>query len=241
MLDKFLGSLKLPKWFELGDNELRYMLWRSKERLERGKEHPIDVARDIVKREELGLDGETRYRDPDEIDDILEDGSLGLQERITASAARLANNHSSDKRMRNDAMRAIGENLQDLQREIERAVHGKRKVTLEGESLAAVRSMARHDYDRDKVSAAESRRRFDMSTVKRVADLARVLITTGYINNASSGEIKRLLSAVKNSAGQEDIEGLKIFHYTFNSPDIKRERRCPKLLEKGIYLYLSNK
>ena len=55
MLDKFIGSLKLPKWFELGDNELRYILWRSKERLERGKEHPIDLARDIVKRKELGL------------------------------------------------------------------------------------------------------------------------------------------------------------------------------------------
>ena len=61
LLDKFLGSLKLPKWFELGDNELRYILWRSKERLERGKEHPIDLARDIVKREELGLTDEARY------------------------------------------------------------------------------------------------------------------------------------------------------------------------------------
>ena len=56
LLDKFLGTLKLPKWFKIGDNELRYMLWRSKERLERGKEDPIDFARDIVKREELGLD-----------------------------------------------------------------------------------------------------------------------------------------------------------------------------------------
>ena len=61
VLDKFLGTLKLPKWFELGDNELRYILWRSKERLERGKEHPIDLARDIVKREELGLTDEARY------------------------------------------------------------------------------------------------------------------------------------------------------------------------------------
>ena len=61
LLDKFLGTLKLPKWFELGDNELRYILWRSAENLRRGKEHPIDLARDIVKRRELGLDGETRY------------------------------------------------------------------------------------------------------------------------------------------------------------------------------------
>lgn len=59
LLDRFLDKLKLPKWFELGDNELRYILWRSKERLERGKEDPIDQARDIVKREELGLANES--------------------------------------------------------------------------------------------------------------------------------------------------------------------------------------
>ncbi len=58
LLDRFLDKLKLPKWFELGDNELRYILWRSKERLERGKEDPIDQARDIVKREDLGLTNE---------------------------------------------------------------------------------------------------------------------------------------------------------------------------------------
>ena len=62
LLDKFLASLKLPRWFELGDNELRYMLWRSKERLERGKEHPIDFARDMVMREELGLSEAARMR-----------------------------------------------------------------------------------------------------------------------------------------------------------------------------------
>lgn len=59
LLDRFLEKLKLPKWFELGDNELRYILWRSKERLERGKEDPIDQAMDIVKREELGLANES--------------------------------------------------------------------------------------------------------------------------------------------------------------------------------------
>lgn len=440
LLDKFLGSLKLPKWFELGDNELRYILWRSKERLERGREHPIDLARDIVKREELGLKDEARYnmgdapetfksrqkravenkgtvmpglngaqvkvvdvprhhytgniaeatrqaieaaktkfapngkartlrydnfgatfdysisgsaveeslnpkqqaksvnkgvhiamaehldeiigqsieveehpdylknekgerdtsiindkalmhrfygavvvdgvpyrvmtlmreeknpivgngihayevqkievldetpntpngvgshpqseigssyplakllqnvgksyekdknllddskladestdlyREGDDVspdgatspspqqnsrtrgsafgsDDIWTDGSMGLQERMTAAATRLANNHREDKTLRNDAMRAIGGNLADLRK------------------------------------AMSLQRTFDRTTVKRVADLARVLITNGYINNATSGEIKRLLSAVKNSVGHNDIEG----------------------------------
>ena len=428
LLDKFLGSLKLPKWFELGDNELRYILWRSKERLERGKEHPIDLARDIVKREELGLTDEARYnmgevsdpsfaarrdravkeygyvhpglnsaevkvvsikekspfdtskktkalkedvvayanehniigtmteeetkgkgkvtiskasiekmvddsatgksvdkdahlaiipqlreviaesvmaethpdynkgkdgnrsaengynpdnlihrcygaisidgqeyrvkltlkenpsqtsrkaytyevtkielldstdgertglsssyqsnsngvgshpqpkvgssyplakllqnvgksyekgknlldeskiadestdlyRDPDETEDIWNDQSLGLQERITAAATRLANNHRDNKTLRNDAMRAIGGNLSDLRK------------------------------------AMSLQRTFDMTTVKRVADLSRVLMNNGYLNGLTQQEVKRLLAAVKNSVGHNDIEG----------------------------------
>lgn len=419
LLDKFLGSLKLPKWFELGDNELRYILWRSKERLERGKEHPIDLARDIVKREELGLTDEARYnmgdapetfkarqrraaenkgtvmpglndaqvkvvdvprhqykgrnildqardaaierynkqvgtnedgtpkweaipqyynnygisffyeitpkalkslvqhhtksdnvgvhaavldklhevingsieyeedpdvpkingvrdiskgvnnnvlihrfigavridgktyrviskikeyrethlsarpstyqvteievfdeetpntpngskrangyvhvakllkdfekkhdggkkildeskiadestdlyRDPDETEDIWNDQSLGLQERITAAATRLANNHRDNKTLRHDAMRAIGGNLSDLRK------------------------------------AMSLQRTFDMTTVKRVADLARVLMNNGYLNGLTQQEVKRLLAAVKNSVGHNDIEG----------------------------------
>lgn len=427
LLDKFLGSLKLPKWFELGDNELRYILWRSKEHLERGKEHPIDLARDIVKREELGLTDEARYnmgdvaepsfasrrdravkehgyvhpglnsaevkvvsikekspfdtskktkalkedvvayanehgiigtmteeetkgkgkvtiskasiekmvddsatgksvdkdthlsitpqlreviaeslmaethpdynkgrdgkrspengynpdnlihrcygaisidgqeylvkltlkenpsqtsrkaytyevtkiellnstdgertglsssyqsnsngshtskvnalvpvavakviknveksydtgkklldeskladestdlyRDPDETEDIWNDQSLGLQERITAAATRLANNHRDNKTLRNDAMRAIGGNLSDLRK------------------------------------AMSLQRTFDMTTVKRVADLARVLMNNGYLNGLTQQEVKRLLAAVKNSVGHNDIEG----------------------------------
>ena len=99
------------------------------------------------------------------------DGSLGLQERITAAATRLANNHRGNKTLRNDAMRAIGGNLSDL-----------RKVM----SL---------------------QRTFDMTTVKRVADLARVLMNNGYLNGLSQQEVKRLLSAVKNSVGHNDIEG----------------------------------
>ena len=414
LLDKFLGSLKLPKWFELGDNELRYILWRSKERLERGKEHPIDLARDIVKREELGLTDEARYnmgdapetfkarqrravenrgtvmpglngakfkvvevprhqyqgrdvltqardaaidryssigdgkkrelkslhydnhgatfdyvispkslteaanhasdsdnigvhaavmdkldkvinesieieehpdikkkdgerkwdngfnkgilmhrfaaavrigdeiyrvkttmkeyenpqkanghytyevtkievldeqsntpngrsnvsdvfvsgakllnnleksydsgkkildeskiadestdlyRAPEETEDIWNDQSLGLQERITAAATRLANNHRDNKTLRNDAMRAIGGNLSDLRK------------------------------------AMSLQRTFDMTTVKRVADLARVLMNNGYLNGLTQQEVKRLLAAVKNSVGHNDIEG----------------------------------
>lgn len=49
-------------------------------------------------------------------------------------------------------------------------------------------------------------KRFDRTTVKRVSDLARVLISGGYLSELSGGEVKRLLSAVKNSTGHNDIE-----------------------------------
>lgn len=170
-IDKFLKTLKLPKWVKLGDNELRYMLWRSKERLERGKEDFVDMARDIVKSEELGLSEGDLYREDGETDDIWKDGSMGLQERITAAATRLANNHRDNKTLRNDAMRAIGGNMTDLRK------------------------------------AMSLQRKFDVTTVKRVADLARVLMNGGYLNNLSQQEVKRLLAAVKNSTGHNDIEG----------------------------------
>lgn len=46
-----------------------------------------------------------------------------------------------------------------------------------------------------------------MATVKRVADLARVLMNNGYLNGLSQQEVKRLLAAVKNTIGRNDIDG----------------------------------
>ncbi len=110
-------------------------------------------------------------RPKNETEDIWKDGSLGLQERITAAATRLAANHTDNKTLRNDAMRAIGGNLSDLRK------------------------------------AMSLQRQFDITTVKRVADLARVLMDGGYLSGLNQQEVKRLLAAVKNSTGHSNIEG----------------------------------
>jgi hypothetical protein len=54
------------------------------------------------------------YRDPDETEDILADVSLGLDERVTAIASRLASRNRDDVTLRDDAYRAIGGNLTKL-------------------------------------------------------------------------------------------------------------------------------
>ncbi|MDE7377537.1 MAG: hypothetical protein K2N13_01065 [Paraprevotella sp.] len=167
-INKFLGALKLPKWVKLGDNELRYILWRSHERL-RGKGDYVDMARDAAKRDELGLTVEARFRDG-ETGDIWKDRSVGLEERITNAAIRLSNNQSGDLTLRNDAMQAIGGNLTSLRK------------------------------------AMAAQKRYDQATVKRVADLARILMQNGYLSGMTSGEMQRMISAVKNSVGHKEVK-----------------------------------
>lgn len=134
-------------------------------------EKSYDTGKNLLEQSKLADESTDLYRDPEETEDIWNDQSLGLQERITAAATRLANNHRDNKTLRHDAMRAIGGNLSDLRK------------------------------------AMSLQRTFDMTTVKRVADLARVLMNNGYLNGMTQQEVKRLLAAVKNSVGHNDIEG----------------------------------
>lgn len=190
-INKFLGSLKLPKWVKLGDNELRYMLWRSHEKL-RGKGDYVTTARDVAKRNELGLTTELRFKDG-ETGDIWKDRSVGLEERITNAAIRLANNQAADLTLRNDAMRAVTNNLQSL-------LHSMRNRRGTTQSFAG----ADRKVEAGVIDAMNAQAMYDRSTVKRVADLARILMQQGYLSGMTSGEMQRLLSAVKNATAMHD-------------------------------------
>ena len=109
-------------------------------------------------------------RDPEETLDIFSDEGMGLDERVTAAKLRLSNNHREDKRLRQEAVTAIGGNLSALLR------------------------------------AMELQRRYDMTTVKRVHDLAKVLMDSGHLKDMTQYEARRLLAAIRNSVGHQDIE-----------------------------------
>lgn len=191
-INKFLGSLKLPKWVRLGDNELRYMLWRSHEKL-RTKGDYVDMARDAAKRDELGLTDEARFRDG-ETGDIWKDQSVGLQERITNAAIRLSNNQSGDLTLRNDAQKAVVNNLQSL-------LHSMRNRRGTAQSFVG----ADRKVEAGVVGAMNAQAMFDRATVKRVSNLARILMQNGYLSGMTSGEMQRLLSVVKNATAMHDI------------------------------------
>lgn len=135
-----------------------------------------------------------RYRDG-ETGDIWKDQSIGLKEKITYAALRLSKAQADDLTLRNDAMAAIGDNLKNL-------LHDMRNRRGTTQRFAG----ADHKVEADIAKAKAAQLRYDRSTVKRVGDLARILMQTGYLSDMTSGEILRLMSAVKNSVGGNDIE-----------------------------------
>lgn len=137
---------------------------------------------------------EYRFRDS-ETGDIWKDQSIGLKEKITSAAIRMSNSDRADQTLRNDAMAAIGDNLKSL-------LHDMRNRRGTTQKFAG----ADHKVEANITKAMAAQLRYDRSTVKRVGDLARILMQTGYLSDMTSGEILRLMSAVKDSVGGNDIE-----------------------------------
>lgn len=136
---------------------------------------------------------EYRFRDG-ETGDIWKDQSVGLQERITNAAIRLSNNQSGDLTLRNDAQKAVVNNLQSL-------LHSMRNRRGTAQSFIG----ADRKVEAGVVDAMNAQAMFDRATVKRVSDLARILIQNGYLSGMTSGEMQRLLSVVKNATAMHDI------------------------------------
>lgn len=136
---------------------------------------------------------EYRFRDG-ETGDIWKDQSVGLQERITNAAIRLSNNQSGDLTLRNDAQKAVVNNLQSL-------LHSMRNRRGTAQSFVG----ADRKVEAGVVGAMNAQAMFDRATVKRVSDLARILMQNGYLSGMTSGEMQRLLSVVKNATAMHDI------------------------------------
>ncbi|MBD5236328.1 MAG: hypothetical protein HDS62_02120 [Bacteroidales bacterium] len=86
-------------------------------------------------------------------------------------------------KMKAEAMQANADNLQ-AKREAMRAIGGNLNHLR--------RAMARQ-------------REYDITTVKSVSDLARILMENGLLDDLSKYETKRILSAIKNAVGKEDV------------------------------------
>ena len=100
---------------------------------------------------------------------MFRDGDMGLEETITKMKVEASQANADNWQAKQDAMRAIGGNLNKLRQ-----------------------AMARQ-------------RAYDLSTVKSITDLAKVLLENGFLDDLSKYETKRILSAVNNVHGKQDV------------------------------------
>ena len=100
---------------------------------------------------------------------MFRDGDMGLEETITKMKVVASQANADNWQAKQDAMRAIGGNLNKLRQ-----------------------AMARQ-------------REYDLSTVKSITDLAKVLLENGLLDDLSKYETKRILSAVNNVHGKQDV------------------------------------
>ena len=163
-LDKFLRGLNIAKSIKLSDKHLGYILYKSWKNLKnRG---PIGEAEDITMRRRSGYD-ETPE---DELKKFRDgDSDMGLEETITKMKADAAQANADNLQKRNDAMRAIGANLNHLRQ-----------------------AMARQ-------------REYDLTTVRSVTDLAKILMDANLLDNVSKSEMKTLLGTVNQVVGRKDV------------------------------------
>ena len=116
----------------------------------------------------LAKDNHSPETDPD-VGIMFRDGDMGLEETITKMKVEASQANADNWQAKQDAMRAIGGNLNKLRQ-----------------------AMARQ-------------RAYDLSTVKSITDLAKVLLENGLLDDLSKYETKRILSAVNNVHGKQDI------------------------------------
>ena len=160
-LDRLLAGLKLPKMRAWTDKEWSYVLWKSWRNLREGNLRSFFTeAEDIVRREKSNF-GASESR-------LFRDSDMGLEEAITKMKADAASANGADFKAKQDAMRAIGGNLNKLRQ-----------------------AMARQ-------------REYDITTVKSMTDLSKILLDAGLLDDLSKYETKRILSAIKDAVGRED-------------------------------------
>lgn len=187
VLDKFLRDLDLPSWVRIGENEIRYMLWRSREGLESGKESPADVLRDMAKREELGIDEQPRFSvDQEEtLDDVLQDKSLSMKERIAVMKMRKARNQEDNVEAAREEASAIGAALSD----IKKAMSVQRRY--DRATVKSVADMARAMLAADMLSAEDMGR----------GDFKRLISAIKNANGKKdiSGEVEKIMDIMLDS------------------------------------------
>ncbi|MCQ2219991.1 MAG: LPD5 domain-containing protein [Prevotella sp.] len=169
---------------KLTDNDLRYIVWKSYERMAYAGDYgAIRDARTVMMDQQLGTgnfgtravadgsqvaDGsELLYRDGE--DETEDSAPLSMNESMIQGLITLAEKNKENAAYKTYVVKAIGGELAKLRK------------------------------------AMSAQKEYDRSTVEQLTGLARLLIKNGMFGNISEQEIMKLLTTIKNATGRNDI------------------------------------
>ena len=169
---------------KLTDNDLRYIVWKSYERMAYAGDHgAIRDARTVMMDQQLGTgnfgtravadgsrvaDGsELLYRDGE--DEAEDSAPLSMNESMIQGLITLAEKNKENAAYKTYVVKAIGGELAKLRK------------------------------------AMSAQKEYDRSTVEQMTGLARLLIKNGMLGNMSEQEMMKLLTTIKNATGRNDI------------------------------------
>ena len=199
-LDRLFAGLKLPKMRAWTDKEWSYVLWKSWHNLREGNRRSFFAeAEDIVRREKSNY-GASESR-------LFRDSDLGLEEAITKMKADAAAAIGAGFKEKQAAMKAIGENLGILHKKMMLREHRVSRLKDEikrNEKLKEAGDLFDEKAGKQAENISLRQREYDITTVKSMTDLSKILLDAGLLDDLSKYETKRILSAIKDAVGRED-------------------------------------
>lgn len=201
-LQKLLDGLKIPGKRKWGDKDWAFVLHEAYKRKKNGgKPTVFDAADTEVMRRKTGF-GDTKFSDGYKKSAQPNEAALKHLEPIDVEHAA-KDNHSPETDHDGGIM------FRDGDMGLEETIT---KMKVEASQANADNWQAKQDAMRtiggnlNKLRQAMARQReYDLSTVKSITDLAKVLLENGLLDDLSKYETKRILSAVNNVHGKQDV------------------------------------
>ena len=182
---------------------MSYILFKSWKHAKEQKAGHSDVfmeAKGELRRRSSGYDADaqTRFRDP----------GMGLEETITKMKAEAMRANAEDLQAKKEAMRAIYKNLLKLHRQMMSRESGAYQLKDESKKKERIKEAKKAWWVGENIALRQAmarQREYDITTVKSVTDLARVLMDNGLLDTLGRGELKRLLGAINSVVGKKDV------------------------------------
>ena len=190
------------------DNELRYILWRSYENLVHPERNNsvVEEAKDIAKQYELKVgQWDVNRADRVERNDRMGSDYNVAAEGVAEDGVRFRDGEEETDSEERESIEQLANDMSigTSARFIAIAARNAQESHDNAEALAAALNFTSQNLA-EIVKATKAQKKFDKATVKQVTDMARVMVSAGYLDSMGRADVKGLLKAIRESTGETD-------------------------------------